>query len=60
MVRRDALDEVGLFDEEFFMYSEDEDLCFRLRQKGWTVCYSAKATAQHYGAASASQNRPDT
>ncbi len=59
MVRRDALDEVGLFDEEFFMYSEDEDLCLRLRQKGWTVCYSARATAHHHGAASASQNRAD-
>lgn len=56
MVRRAALDEVGLFDEEFFMYSEDEDLCFRLRQHGWTICYSASATARHQGAASTSQN----
>jgi GT2 family glycosyltransferase len=59
MVRRAALDEVGLFDEEFFMYSEDEDLCFRLRQQGWTICYSASATAHHHGAASTSQNSFD-
>jgi GT2 family glycosyltransferase len=56
MVRRNALDEVGLFDESFFMYSEDEDLCLRLRQRGWTICYSATATARHHGAASTSQN----
>jgi GT2 family glycosyltransferase len=56
MVRRAALDQVGLFDEEFFMYSEDEDLCFRLKQHGWTICYSASATARHRGAASTSQN----
>lgn len=56
MVRRIALDEVGLFDEGFFMYSEDEDLCLRLRQRGWTICYSATATARHHGGASTSQN----
>jgi len=57
MIRRAALDEVGLFDEEFFIYSEDEDLCFRLRKHGWTICYSAKGSARHHGAASTSQNR---
>ena len=59
MIRRAALDEVGLFDEEFFIYSEDEDLCFRLRKHGWTICYSAKGSARHHGAASTSQNRFD-
>jgi GT2 family glycosyltransferase len=57
MLRRKALDQVGLFDEEFFMYSEDEDLCFRLRQHGWSICYSAAGTARHHGAASTSQNK---
>jgi GT2 family glycosyltransferase len=57
MVRRAALDEVGLFDEEFFMYSEDEDLCFRLRGHGWTICYTAAGTATHHGGASTSQNK---
>jgi N-acetylglucosaminyl-diphospho-decaprenol L-rhamnosyltransferase len=59
MIRRAALDEVGLFDEQFFIYSEDEDLCFRLRKHGWTICYSAKGIARHHGAASTSQNRFD-
>jgi GT2 family glycosyltransferase len=40
MIRRAALDDVGPFDERFFMYSEDEDLCYRLRKKGWYICFS--------------------
>jgi hypothetical protein len=59
MLRRSALDEVGLFDEQFFMYSEDEDLCFRLKEHGWTICYSATGNARHHGAASTSQNKFD-
>lgn len=38
MLRRDALKEVGLFDESFFMYCEDVDLCLRM-WKSWKVCY---------------------
>jgi N-acetylglucosaminyl-diphospho-decaprenol L-rhamnosyltransferase len=56
MLRRAALDEVGLFDEQFFMYSEDEDLCFRLRKAGWFICFSAAASAIHQGGASTTQN----
>jgi GT2 family glycosyltransferase len=52
MLRRAALEEAGIFDERFFMYSEDEDLCFRLRQRGWLVCFCGAGTAVHHGAAS--------
>lgn len=57
MLRRAALDEVGLFDERFFMYSEDEDMCYRLKESGWMICYTAAGTAVHRGAASSSQAR---
>jgi N-acetylglucosaminyl-diphospho-decaprenol L-rhamnosyltransferase len=57
ILRRAALDQVGLFDERFFMYSEDEDLCLRLKQHGWSVCFSAGGTAIHHGGASTTQNR---
>ena len=57
MLKRDALDEVGLFDERFFMYSEDEDLCFRLKKHGWLVCFCGGGTAVHHGAASSRLNR---
>lgn len=55
ILRRAALEELGLFDERFFMYSEDEDLCMRLKRRGWSVCYSTGGSAVHHGAASSSQ-----
>ena len=48
MLRREALDEVGLFDEEFFLYSEEVDLQFRLRQAGWEVHYFPEVTVVHH------------
>ena len=47
LLRKEALDEVGLFDERFFMYFEDEDLCCRMWRKGWKVCYIKGAKAYH-------------
>src|SRR5207245_9339620 len=37
--RQDALQVVGFFDEDFFMYGEDLDLCYRLRQRGGRIYY---------------------
>jgi GT2 family glycosyltransferase len=48
VLRREALDEVGLFDEEFFMYSEEVDLQFRLKEAGWEVHYFPGATVVHH------------
>jgi len=59
MLRRMAIEEAGLFDERFFMYSEDEDLCFRLRKLEWLVCYCNEATSVHHGAASSSLNKDE-
>ena len=47
LLRKAALDETGLFDERFFLYFEDEDLCCRMWQKGWKVCYINEAQAYH-------------
>lgn len=57
MVRREALQKVGLLDEEFFMYSEDVDWCKRFWQNGWRVVYVGDAQAIHYGGGS-SRNAP--
>jgi N-acetylglucosaminyl-diphospho-decaprenol L-rhamnosyltransferase len=46
-VRRAAFDEVGGFDESYFMYSEDVDLCWRLRRRGWRVAYAPAAEVVH-------------
>jgi len=54
MVRRETIEEVGLLDEKFFMYSEDLDYCKRCWQKGWEIVYFPDVTALHYGAASSS------
>ncbi len=48
LLRREAVDEVGLFDEEFFLYSEEVDLQLRLRRAGWEVEYFPGATVVHH------------
>src|SRR5256885_1433328 len=52
LVRRDAADEVGLFDEDFFMFSEETDWCYRFRQAGWSVYFFPGAEVVHVGGAS--------
>jgi N-acetylglucosaminyl-diphospho-decaprenol L-rhamnosyltransferase len=46
-LRRAALDAVGGWDERYFMYVEDVDLCWRLRQAGWRVGFEPAATVVH-------------
>jgi N-acetylglucosaminyl-diphospho-decaprenol L-rhamnosyltransferase len=54
-VRRRAWDEVGGFDEAYFMFMEDVDLCWRLRRAGWSVAYEPAGRVTHLeGAARAS------
>jgi N-acetylglucosaminyl-diphospho-decaprenol L-rhamnosyltransferase len=48
LLRREALDEVGLFDEGFFIYSEEVDLQLRLRRAGWEVRYFPEVTVVHH------------
>lgn len=47
LLRADALREIGLFDEAFFMYWEDADLGFRLRSAGWNLCVAPDARTWH-------------
>jgi GT2 family glycosyltransferase len=48
LVRREALDEVGLFDEDIFIYSEETDLCRRLRNAGWRTQFFPSVTVVHH------------
>ena len=48
-MRRTALDEVGLLDEEYFIYGDEADLQYRLQQAGWRVYYTPAANTIHYG-----------
>ena len=55
MVRGQTLSETGLMDERFFMYAEDLDLCYRMKQRGWQVWYNADVTVLHYKGQSSRQ-----
>ena len=47
LVRRSAFEQVGGFDEAYFMYAEDVDLCWRLGRSGWGVAYVSTAEVTH-------------
>jgi GT2 family glycosyltransferase len=57
IVRREAIDKVGLLDEKFFFYGEDIDWCKRFNDAGWDVKFYPGAEAIHFGGAS-SGNAP--
>ena len=49
LVRKDRFDELSGFDEHFFLYKEDEDLCLRLRARGGQIIYDPTITIFHHG-----------
>lgn len=57
MVRREAFEQVGLLDEEFFMYGEDIDWCYRIKEAGWRIVYNPTVSIVHYKGAS-SRRKP--
>ncbi len=48
IVRREALDSVGGFDERFFLFSEETDLCWRIKEVGWGVVHLPCVTIRHH------------
>lgn len=48
LTRKKVLEGVSGFDESYFFYGEDLDLCFRIKQRGWKVVYYPKVKAVHY------------
>jgi len=56
MVRREAIDKIGLLDEVFWMYGEDIDWAFRIKQAGWKVLYYPQVTVLHVKRAASRQN----
>lgn len=52
MVKRAAFEQVGRFSEDYFMYGEDIDLCYKLRKSGFRNYYVPEATVIHYGGGS--------
>lgn len=58
LVRRSALEEIGLLDERFFLYWEDSELGFRLRKNGWKLGVAGDSHVLHKLNASTAGNRP--
>ncbi len=57
MVRRAAIQRVGLFDDVFFMYGEDLDWAYRIKQAGWIVMYNPRVTVLHIKRAASRQSK---
>ncbi|AEH46352.1 glycosyltransferase family 2 protein [Parageobacillus thermoglucosidasius] len=57
LVRREVIEQVGLLDEDFFMYGEDIDWCYRIKQAGWEIYYCPFTSIIHYKGAS-SKKKP--
>lgn len=55
LLRRTALEQIGLMDEGYFMYSEEVDYCRRLRDAGWKLYWVPQAEVVHYGGQSTRQ-----
>jgi N-acetylglucosaminyl-diphospho-decaprenol L-rhamnosyltransferase len=56
LVREEAISEIGLLDESFFMYGEDLDWAYRMKAKGWQILYYPEVTVLHVKRASSRQN----
>jgi N-acetylglucosaminyl-diphospho-decaprenol L-rhamnosyltransferase len=59
LIRRCPVEKLGGFDERFFMFNEDVDLCFRLRQAGWGVLFVPSETFVHVGGVSTAASPDD-
>jgi GT2 family glycosyltransferase len=55
IVRRSILDQIGVLDEGYFMYTEEVDLCYRIRQAGWHIFWVPSSHVTHYGGQSTQQ-----
>ncbi len=60
MLKREVIEQVGLFDEQFFMYCEEIDWAMRIRQAGWEIYSVPTAHITHLEAKSSSQVRPQS
>jgi GT2 family glycosyltransferase len=59
LTRREAIEQVGMMDEDFFMYGEETDWCYRFKQAGWKVMFTPAMEIIHLGGQSSKQVQVD-
>lgn len=59
LVRKEAIDDVGMMDESFFMYAEETDWCYRFKKAGWKIMFTPTADIIHLGGQSTRHIRGD-
>ena len=57
MVRRDAWDQVGLLDEDYFLFLEETDWCYRMKREGWKIYHVPQAEVYHFQGKSAEKEK---
>lgn len=58
MIRKRAIKQAGMMDERYFMYTEEADLCYRYKKKGWKIGYYPRAEIIHLGGESSKRIKP--
>jgi GT2 family glycosyltransferase len=58
MLKRDVIDSVGVMDEGYFMYGDDIDWCYRIKNAGWNIYYYPASEIIHYGGRGGSRKMP--
>ena len=58
IARKELITAIGGFDEDFFLYGEDQDLCWRIREKGYSIGYIEDAEVLHWGGQSEIKTTP--
>ena len=48
MIKRETINKIGLLDEDYFMYAEDLDWCYRIKQAGYTIWYNPEYEIIHH------------
>lgn len=56
LVRKKILDEIGAFDEQFWIYAEEMDLCYRIKHHGWKIVFQPNAQIRHHEKQSSRQH----
>ena len=59
LARKEAIQQVGMLDEQYFMYGEETDWCYRFAKTGWKISFTPDAEIIHLGGASSRQRKPE-